>query len=154
MVLLLFGLWVLLSGGLSLETCVVGAGVTAALYALACRALGYSPAKDLRALKKVGGAVLFLLYLVWEMLAAGFVVMRLIYSRGREMEPRVIWFKTDLTGDSARAALANAITLTAGTLTVSQEGGQLCVHALDASLAEGLDHGAFEKKLLKLERDV
>ena len=52
MVLLLFGLWVLLSGGLSLEICVIGAGVTAALYALSCRVLGYSPAKDLRALKR------------------------------------------------------------------------------------------------------
>ena len=154
MALLLFGLWVLISGEISVEVCFTGALATAAVYALACKKLGWSWQGDLHAMKNVGGDVLFLLYLVREMLAAGFVVMRLIYSRERELEPRLVWFRTDLKGDGARAILANAITLTAGTLTVTQEGDQLCVHALDTSLTEGLDHGTFEKKLRKLERDV
>jgi multicomponent Na+:H+ antiporter subunit E len=53
---------------------------------------------------------------------------------------------------ASRAALCDAITLTAGTITVSQEGDLLCVHALDESLAEGLAESAFEEKLLKLEK--
>jgi multicomponent Na+:H+ antiporter subunit E len=152
--ILLFGLWILLSGKLGFEVCVIGAVVSAALYLLACRTLGYSPAGDLRALKKAGGGILYLLYLVKEMLWAGLVVMRLIYTKGRNMEPRLIWFRTDLMSESARAALSNAITLTAGTITVSQKDDLLCVHALDTSLAEGLEHSEFERKLRKLERDV
>lgn len=152
--ILLFGLWVLLSGKLGFEICAIGAIVSVALYILACRTLGYSLSGDLKALKRLGGGVCYLLYLLKEMLWAGLVVMRLIYTKGRNMEPRLIWFHTDLMNDSARAALSDAITLTAGTITVSQEGDLLCVHALDTSLAEGLEHSAFERKLRKLERDV
>jgi len=152
--ILLFGLWILLSGRIDIEICLIGAAVSAALYLLACRTLGYSPAADLRAFKKVGGGILYLLYLLREMLWAGLVVMRLIYTKGRNMEPRLIWFRTDLMSESARAALGDAITLTAGTITVSQEGNLLCVHALDASLTKGLEHSAFERKLRELEKDV
>ena len=154
MPILLFGLWILLSGRIDFEICLIGAAVSAALYLLACRTLGYSPAADLRAFKKVGGGILYLLYLLREMLWAGLVVMRLIYTKGRNMEPRLIWFRTDLKSESARAALGDAITLTAGTITVSQEGNLLCVHALDASLAKGLEHSEFERKLRELEKDV
>ncbi|BAK99068.1 putative transporter [Oscillibacter valericigenes Sjm18-20] len=154
MFILLFGLWILLSGKLGFEICVIGAAVSAALYLLACRTLGYSPAGDLRALKKVGGGILYLIYLVKEMLWAGLVVMRLIYTKGRNMEPRLIWFRTDLMSESARAALSDAITLTAGTITVSQKDDLLCVHALDTSLAKGLEHSEFERKLRKLEKNV
>ena len=154
MEILLFGLWILLSGEISFETCVIGAAASAALYVLACKTLEYSVSTDLKALKKMGGGICYLLNLVKEMLWAGLVVMRLIYTKGRNMEPRLIWFQTDLMNDSARAALSDAITLTAGTITVSQEGDLLCVHALDTSLAEGLEHSDFERRLGKLERDV
>ncbi len=154
MLILLFGLWIFLSGELDLEVCIIGGAVSAALYLLACKTLGYSPGGDWRALKKTGSAIRYLAYLVKEMLLAGLVVMRLIYTKGRNMEPRLIWFRTDLTHQSARAALSDAITLTAGTIVVSQEGNLLCVHTLDASLAEGLEHGGFERKLQGLERNV
>ncbi|WP_369282730.1 Na+/H+ antiporter subunit E [Oscillibacter sp. GMB15532] len=154
MLILLFGLWILLSGRLDLEVCIIGGAVSAALYLLACKTLGYSPRGDWKALKKTGHAILYLIYLVKEMLLAGLVVMRLIYTKGRNMEPKLIWFRTDLTHQSARAALSDAITLTAGTIVVSQEGNLLCVHALDASLAEGLEHGEFERKLQGMERNV
>ncbi|MDO4787465.1 MAG: Na+/H+ antiporter subunit E, partial [Fretibacterium sp.] len=47
-------------------------------------------------------------------------------------------FRTDLGTDGARVALANSITLTPGTLTVSLEGDELLVHALDREMAHGL----------------
>ncbi|WP_312280728.1 Na+/H+ antiporter subunit E [Oscillibacter sp.] len=154
MLILLFGLWIFLSGELDLEVCIIGGAVSAGLYLLACKTLGYSPREDWAALKKTGSAIRYLGYLVKEMLLAGLVVMRLIYTKGRNMDPRLIWFRTDLTHQSARAALSDAITLTAGTIVVSQEGNLLCVHTLDASLAEGLEHGEFERKLLGLEKNV
>lgn len=154
MSILLFGLWILLSGRIDFEICVIGGAVSAALYLLACRTLGYSPAADLRAFRKMWGGIRYLLYLLKEMLWAGLVVMRLIYTKGKNMEPRLVWFRTDLMSESARAALSDAITLTAGTITVSQEDNLLCVHALDTSLAVGLERSEFERKLRELERDV
>lgn len=154
MAILLFGLWILLSGEISVSICITGAAVSAALYLLACKTLGYSLAFDLKAMKSLKGGLAYLFYLFREMLLAGLVVMKLIYTKGRHMEPRLIYFSTKLMNDNARAALSDAITLTAGTITVSQEGDLLCIHALDRSLAEGLEHSEFERKLMKLEKKV
>lgn len=151
MLILLFGLWLLLSGKPGLETCVIGAAISGAVYLLACKTLGFRPGGEWKLVKKAGGGLAYLFYLLKEILLAGLMVMRLVYTKGRNMEPRLIWFRTELMSQSARAALADSITLTAGTITVSQEENLLCVHALDASLAEGLEHGPFEGKLKKLE---
>ena len=152
MAILLFCMWILLSGQVSIWICASGAVVSGTLYWFSCRVLGYSGTFERKALRKLGKGVRYVVYLVWEMLKAGFVVMRLIYTKGRRMEPRLIWFSTELETQEARAALANAITLTAGTITVSQEDGRMCVHTLDRSLAEGLEHSAFEARLLELEK--
>lgn len=53
----------------------------------------------------------YLGHLVAEMLRAGFVVMRLIYTRGRKMEPKLIWFDTTLKTGLSQAILADSITL-------------------------------------------
>jgi multicomponent Na+:H+ antiporter subunit E len=47
--------------------------------------------------------------------------------------------------------LANSITLTPGTITVSVHGDEFCVHALDSSLAEGIEEGGFVHILRKME---
>ena len=54
-------------------------------------------------------------------------------------------------GCGGRAVLANSITLTAGTITVETVDGRFCVHALDRSLAEGIEDCEFQRRLEKLE---
>jgi len=49
--------------------------------------------------------------------------------------------------------LANSITLTPGTITVSLDDDEYTIHCLDASLAEGLENSEFEKALMKLEME-
>lgn len=154
MAVLLFVLWILISGEITVRVCLLGAVVAAALSLFAYKVLGYSAAFDRRAVRNLGKTLGYLWYLLREILKAGFVVMKLIYTKGRHMEPRLIWFDTELGSDPARAALGDAITLTAGTITVSQEGGRMCVHTLDRPLADGLEHSEFEKRLTELERSV
>ena len=96
-------------------------------------------------------AVRYLGYLLVEMLKAGFVVMRLVYSRGRNMRPVLVWFDVPLEDDRAQAILANSITLTAGTITVTAADGRMCVHALDESLAAGIEDSEFQRRLEKME---
>ena len=60
----------------------------------------------------------------------------------------------DLTEERAQIAkviLANSITLTPGTITVSEEKGVFCVHALDKSLADGIESCSFVEILKKME---
>ena len=58
-----------------------------------------------------------------------------------------------LRTNAARVLLANSITLTPGTITVSQEGDEYVVHCLDKSFAEGLDNSIFVTLLQKLEEE-
>lgn len=151
MFVLFFILWLLMAGAVTVRVCLWGAAVSALLWGLCRRTLGYRPGGWKELLHKSWPTAAFLGVLLAEMLKAGFVVMKLIYTKGKDMEPRLIWFDTTLKSDAARAALANAITLTAGTITVEAEGERLCVHALDASLAEGIENCGFQRRLEKLE---
>ena len=47
--------------------------------------------------------------------------------------------------------LANSITLTPGTLTVSLEGNDLLIHALDRDMARGVDESVFVRHLRRME---
>jgi multicomponent Na+:H+ antiporter subunit E len=48
--------------------------------------------------------------------------------------------------------LADSITLTPGTITVSLEGNEYVVHCLDKELAEGINTSVFVTLLKRLER--
>ncbi len=52
-------------------------------------------------------------------------------------KPALVRFKTDLKTKQARVVLANSITLTPGTITVTLEEDEYVVHCLDKELAEG-----------------
>lgn len=151
MVILFFLLWLLMAGEVTLRVCLWGGTVAAALHWFCYRFLGYRWRLERRGLKKLRDGVVYLGHLLWEMLKAGFVVMRLIYTKGRNMEPVLLSFDTSLQSDSARAVLANSITLTAGTITVETEEGRFCVHALDRSLAQGIEDCDFQRRLERLE---
>ena len=150
-ILLLFLLWGLLAGQFDPEVFLTGAAVTVLGEYLARKTLGYGGRWLFPSPRRAWGAARYLVCLLWEMLAAGIAVMRLIYARGREAEPVMVWFRTDLKTTGARAALADSITLTAGTITVEMENGRMCVHALDRSLAEGIENSAFARRLRELE---
>ena len=51
----------------------------------------------------------------------------------------------------AKVVLANSITLTPGTITVSVENDSFCVHCLDRELAEGMEDSVFVELLLEME---
>lgn len=77
----------------------------------------------------------------------------MILSEREEIEPALIRFQSNLKTPAARAFLANAITLTPGTITVHLQGAEYVVHCLDESLADGIDDSVFVKLLSELEED-
>ena len=88
---------------------------------------------------------------ILEILKANIGVMQLILSPKMEVEPKLVRFRTDLKTDLARVILANSITLTPGTITVTLEGDEYLVHCLDKSMAEGMDDSIFVRLLHQLE---
>ena len=89
--------------------------------------------------------------LIKEIITANLVVSRMILTRKEQMEPVIVHVHTDLKSETARVILANSITLTPGTITVSLTEDDLLVHCLDKSLSEGMDDSVFVRLLKKME---
>ena len=154
MLVLFFLVWVIFNGRLTLEIAVFGIAVACAMFAFVCRFMDYSLQKEFRFYKKIPAFAQYLYCLVKEIIAANLTVCRMILTRKERMEPVIVRVHADLKTEAARGVLANSITLTPGTITVSLSGQELLVHCLDKSLSEGMEDSVFVKLLQKIEEDV
>lgn len=152
MLILFFLLWVVFNGNLTLEICIFGIVISAALFAFVCRFMDYSLKKEALLYKKSLLFVRYVFVLVKEIVKANFDVIHMILSQREEIQPKLVTFRSDLKTATGKAFLANAITLTPGTITVSLEQDQYTVHCLDESLAEGMNDSVFVKYIKKLEK--
>ena len=151
MLLLFFWAWVVFNGRLTLEIALFGIAVSGAVFAFVCRFMDYSLKKELHFYKLVPAFVQYLYYLIKEIFFANISVSRMILTRKEEMEPVLVHVCTDLKTETARVILANSITLTPGTITVSLTEDKLLVHCLDKSLSEGMEDSVFVRLLRKME---
>lgn len=152
MLLLFFICWIIFAGDFTLEIVLFGIGVSAVIFLFQCKFLNYSMEKEKRLYQNIGWGIVYAFILILEILKANIGVMQLILSPQYEVEPKLVRFRTDLKTDMARVILANSITLTPGTITVTLEGDEYTVHCLDASMAEGMDDSIFVQLLHHLER--
>ena len=118
---LLFLFWLLLNGKVTVEIILVGAAVSAALTCFAHRVLHISPRGELRVLRGLPGVFCYLVWLVGQIILSNIQVIGRILTPGKKRSPaKLIWFQPGTKGDLAKLALANSITLTPGTVTVSK----------------------------------
>lgn len=151
MFFVLFVLWVILNGQITWEIVLSGLVLSALIECFLIKFMNYSPRRELKALRLLPRAALYFAHLVREMLKANWAVIRLILSPRLEVEPQLRSFRTPLTTPTARVMLADSITLTPGTITVSLEEGEYLIHSLDSSLMEGIEDTSFQKELLEME---
>ena len=128
MFILFFLLWLLMTGQLTIHACLWGLAVSAVMSWFCWKFLGYHVSFPRPG--RLWGWIRYLGYLLKEMLKAGFVVMRLVYTRGRNMRPLLVRFHTPLEAERARVILADS---------------------MDASLAEGLENSEFQQRLEQME---
>ncbi|MFI3206126.1 MAG: Na+/H+ antiporter subunit E [Clostridia bacterium] len=128
----------------------IGLLVCGLIYAFSCKFFGYSIKSELRMLKKSHLLIQYFALLIKEIFVANIIVMKMIIF-GKEVEPVLCTFKTDLKSTNARVLLSHSITLTPGTITVELKDNEYKIHCLDKSLAEGLDNSGFIKLLKKIE---
>lgn len=153
MFVLFFLIWVIFNGQLTAEIAVFGVVIAGVMYLFLCKFLNYSPRRDLFLLKKSPLLIRYIFTLIIEIIKANLVVFRLIYTAEYELEPAIVHFQTDLRSTFARVLLANSITLTPGTITVSLQDNEYKVHCLDKELAEGIASSVFVELLRKIEED-
>ena len=152
MYLIFFLIWIIYNGQFTLEIGAFGVVIAGLMYWFICKFLDYKPKIDFILGKKLLQIIHYVFVLVTEIIKANFAVIKMIMSSKYEIEPAVIRFKTDLKTMPAKILLANSITLTPGTITVSLDGDEYVVHCLDKSLAEGINCSIFVTLLQKIER--
>lgn len=155
--LIMFGIWIVLSGrfdtfhlllGVLSSLIIAWASSDFLLPDLAARNAWNMPRLWLRFI----GYIPWLLY---QILIANLHIMYLaLHPRMMSLiDPRIIEFKTQLTGNMAQTTLANSITLTPGTITVSVSVmGNVTVHAIDQKSAAGLP-GEMETRVTEVFRE-
>ena len=152
MYLIYFALWVIFNANFTLEVCLFGIVIAAAIFAFTCKFMDYSIEKEK---KLIRGSFYFFRYvciLVIEIVKANVSVVQRILTEREEQQPVLVNFESDeMKTPTGKVLLANAITLTPGTITVSLTDSEYTVHCLDESLAEGMDHSVFVQMLSKLE---
>ncbi|MCD7725429.1 MAG: Na+/H+ antiporter subunit E [Clostridiales bacterium] len=152
MYIIFFLIWIIFNGQFTLEIAAFGVVIAGLIYWFICKFMGYRPQMDILLLKKSFLVIHYLIVLILEILKANGAVFKMVYSAKYDLEPAVIHFKTNLHTRFARVLLANSITLTPGTITVSLEDDEYTVHCLDKELARGIDSSIFVQLLERIER--
>lgn len=152
MLLLFFLVWLIFNGAVTTEIVMFGIVIAAVMFAFICKFMDYSIRKEILLLKMSGFFAVYVFQLIIEILRANLAVIRLILSQSEVAVPTMVSFRTTLKTKRARVILANSITLTPGTITVSLHDDELIVHCLDDSMAEGMEDSIFVKMLERMEK--
>ena len=153
MLLLFFLAWIIFNGRVTLEIVLFGIVISLAIFWFVCKFMDYSIRRERNFYRKLPRLLQYGYVLIKEIVSANLAVCRMILTRKEIMEPVIVRVHTDLKTETARVILANSITLTPGTITVSLTGQELLVHCLDKSLSEGMEDSVFVKLLQKLEEE-
>ncbi len=93
----------------------------------------------------------YLFILIIEIIKANIHVAIIILTPNPNLDSTIIVHKTNLKSDFHKMILANSITLTPGTLTISLDEDFLKVHCLKERFKKGVEDSKFEKILLEIE---
>ncbi len=152
--LILYATWLLLSGMYDPFHMILGAFCCVFVNILST---GMFPpeARRLRRAKPFMRCFIYMPWLVWEVAKANIRMLRLAFHPriNEVISPQIVTFKTPLRSKLALTMLANSITLTPGTLTMTiDERGYISVHAIDDASAAGVP-GEMERKLIAIFED-
>ena len=153
MILIFFAIWIILNGKFTLEIALFGVAVAAAMFLFICKFMDYSFKKEMKLYKNAWAFLCYVAILVIEIIKANLSVVKLIYMSRYEIEPIVVTFESPLKSNFLNVILANSITLTPGTITVSMEEGLFTVHCLDKELATDMDNSIFVHLLKKMDKE-
>ena len=153
MFFLFFFVWIILNGRITVEIVIFGLILSAVLFYFICRFMDYSLKKELMLFHLIPLFFQYFYVLIQEIVKANLCVLKIIISPEIQPEPALVYFGTDLQSELSKVILANSITLTPGTITVSLEDNRFCVHCLDRELAEGMENSVFVELLKKMEAE-
>ena len=151
MFLLLLLIWIIFNGNITVEILCFGIAISIAVCIFLTKFAGYSLKKELTLVTKLPYIIWYVLVLVAEIVKANLVCARLIVKGSKRISPVLVSFQSPLKSELLSTVLANSITLTPGTISVSVNDGVFNVHCLDKSLYEGINDSSFVRILKRME---
>ena len=154
---ILFAFWLLLSGRYQVKYIVIGI-ISAALVTFLTNDLFYFALrrgeklgiKSRQIFLQIWRFILYIPWLVLQIILANVQVAYLVLHPKMPIEPVLLLFSTRMRKGIAQVTLANSITLTPGTITVSLEDGNYIIHTLKPPLASGLVDGTMQGKVARV----
>ncbi|MFW5974013.1 MAG: monovalent cation/H+ antiporter subunit E [Natrialbaceae archaeon] len=147
--LTLFGtsfLFYQLLGGFSGAFDLVTGLITAAVVAVTLSSVSFYHDPTLSASPwRLARGVIYVPYLLYEIVVSNLVVARVILDPRLDIDPRMTRVRAFVGSGFPLTTLANSITLTPGTLTVKADDQDLYVHSLVPFAREGLFDGSLER---------
>ncbi|CCQ75312.1 Na+/H+ antiporter subunit E [Magnetospira sp. QH-2] len=127
--------WILLNGNLESDTLLIG--LVAAFVITVFFRNGLSFLSDYRLVPAaIPATLLFILYFLKELVKSNFRLAFIVLSPSLPVNPGIVKVRTKLQSRMGRLLLANAITLTPGTLTVELQDEWLYVHWVSMETAD------------------
>ena len=152
MLFLLWILFVIFNGRITLEIALIGLAMTAAVYVFARRFLRYNFKAEIRLVKRLPRLLRYYGLLVAEIVKANIAVIKLILNPKKEIRPCLVSFEGKARTQWGKAALADSITLTPGTITMecTEEDGENYLSAIEDEDEFNEIGNIFEERLIDL----
>lgn len=133
----MFLLWCALVFPVTLEKTIVGIivsfTISAGLYIFVKNKKVFNPGRILNFL-------LFIIIFTFELIKANLIMAKLILTPSLPISPKIIKVKTKIKSNTGKAFLANAITLTPGTLSVDLKEDEIFIHIVEGiKVSDGED---------------
>ena len=147
--LVLFGVWLLLSG--IFETLLIAFGVGSCLLVIFIARRMDVIDREGHPIHLAWRVVLYWFWLGWEIVKANLDVARRVIDPKLPIHPVLIRLKTSQKSELGQVIYANSITLTPGTVSVDVEGTTIVVHALSDKASRDLATGAMNRRVCRVE---
>ncbi len=147
--LVLFGLWLLLSGRYDLLYLGLGV-VSVAVVLIIVKRMEVLDAES-HPVSMIPCVLGYWAWLYRRIIRANLDVVRRIIDPKLPISPSVFTVKAEQSTDLCRVVYANSITLTPGTVFIDLEGDQIIVHALSREAAEELQRGEMNRLVCGIE---
>jgi multicomponent Na+:H+ antiporter subunit E len=144
----LVALWLLLAPQFEISSLLTGM-VVSLIIVLFTYEKGES--KTTQPLRLIKAHIVFYIVLIIEILKANIDVARIVLSKKMEIQPHYLTYQPFISSHYVAVLLANAITLTPGTLTVEYNEDGYVIHALTLSAASGLNDSSLERAAKEID---
>lgn len=104
-----------------------------------------TPPRLTRILPQLTRTLLFIPYLIWEIVKANVAIAYLVLHPALPIDPQIQQFEAGVSESISIMALAVSITLTPGTVVIDVRGSEFHVHALTRQSWMGLLEGGLER---------